>query len=309
MKAVTPAKNTFFRYLPISPGDKHWGLFVPTAGYSWTPAHSPDYPLAQHPSAYHFQWQQGRILQEFQLLYIIRGEGVFESAAAGRLPIKAGDAFVLFPGVWHRYAPNPETGWDEYWIGFDGDVPRRLVQQNILSPKSSVFSPGLGETWHELFTGAIEALELEPVGHHQLLAGLTYEMLTRLHAMGREEKLGGTLDNAVVSKAKYLVMERLKEKIDWEDLAGELHVSYSSLRHAFQQHTGFSLYQYQLQLRLNKAKSLLNSTPLSVKEVASRIGFDCPYHFSNLFKRKTGLSPVAWRHDARGGGHGERGGK
>jgi len=306
MQVVTPAKNTFFRYLPISPGDKQWGLFVPTAGYSWTPAHSPDYPLARHPSAYHFQWQQGRILQEFQLLYIIRGEGVFESAEAGRLPIKAGDAFVLFPGVWHRYAPNPETGWDEYWIGFDGDVPRRLVQQNILSPKSPVFSPGLGEAWHELFTHAIEALELEPVGHHQLLAGLTYEMLTRLHALGREEKLAGTLDNAVVSKAKYLVMERLKEKIDWEDLARELHVSYSSLRHAFQQHTGFSLYQYQLQLRLNKAKSLLNSTQHPVKEIAARIGFDCPYHFSNLFKRKTGLSPLAWRHDARGGGHGRK---
>jgi AraC-like DNA-binding protein len=38
-----------------------------------------------------------------------------------------------------------------------------------------------------------------------------------------------------------------------------------------------------------------------VKEIAFRIGFDCPYHFSNLFKRKTGLSPVAWRRDARGG--------
>lgn len=283
-------------------GDKQWGLYVPTAGYSWTPAHSPNYPLTQHPSAYHFEWQQGRILQEFQLLYIIRGRGVLESAAAGHLSIKAGDVFLLFPGVWHRYASDPETGWDEYWIGFDGEVPRRLVQQNILSPKSPVFSPGLGKPWHELFTRAIEVLELEPIGYHQLLAGLTFEMLTRLHALGREEKLADTEDNALVCKAKYLVMERLTEKIDWEDLARDLHVSYSSLRHAFQQHTGFSLYQYQLQLRLNKARSLLNSTALSVKEIASEIGFECPYHFSNLFKRKTGLSPVAWRHDARGGG-------
>lgn len=299
---MSQTKNTFFRYLPVSPNDKQWGLFVPTAGYSWTPAHSPNYPLAQHPSAYHFQWQQGRILQEFQLLYIIRGEGFFESAAAGRLPIKAGDAFLLFPGVWHRYAPNPKTGWDEYWIGFDGDVPRRLVRENVFSPKSPVFSPGLGKPWHELFTRAIESLELEPVGQHQILAGLAFEMLTRLHALEREEKLEAGLDDTIVRKTKYFIMERLKEKIDWEELARDLHVSYSSLRHAFQQHTGFSPYQYQLQLRLDKAKSLLNSTPQSVKQIASQIGFDCPYHFSNLFKRKTGLSPVAWRHDARGGG-------
>lgn len=299
---MAPEKNTFFRYLPVSPGDKQWGLYVPTAGYSWTQAHAPNYPLIQHPLAYHFQWRQGRILQEFQLLYMIRGEGVFESAAAGRLPIKAGDAFLLFPGVWHRYAPNPETGWDEYWVGFDGAVPRQLMQQNIISPKSPVFSPGLGKPWHDLFARVIETLELEPMGYHQLLAGLIFEMLTRLHALGREQKLGDTLGNTVVRKAKYLVMERLKEKIDWEKLAQELHVSYSSLRHAFQQHTGFSPYQYQLQLRLSKAKSLLNSTPQSVKEIASQIGFDCPYHFSTLFKRKTGLSPVSWRHDARGGG-------
>ena len=299
---MSSAKNTFFRYLPNSSGDKQWGLYVPTAGYSWTPAHSPDYPLSRHPSAYHFQWQQGRILQEFQLLYIIRGEGVFESAAAGSLPIKAGDVFLLFPGVWHRYAPNSETGWDEYWIGFDGDVPRRLVQQSIFSPQAPVFSPGLGKPWHDLFSRAIEALELEPVGYHQLLAGLVFEMLTRLHVLGREEQLGDTLDDTVVSKVKFLVMERLSEKIDWEELARELNVSYSSLRHAFQQHTGFSPYQYQLQLRLNKAKSLLNATPQSVKEIANQVGFDCPYHFSNLFKRKTGMSPMAWRHDVRGGG-------
>jgi transcriptional regulator GlxA family with amidase domain len=84
-------------------------------------------------------------------------------------------------------------------------------------------------------------------------------------------------------------------------MARELRVSYSSLRHAFQQHTGFSPYQYQLQLRLDKAKSLLNSTPQSVKEIATQVGFDCPYHFSTLFKRKTGRSPVAWRCDVRGG--------
>lgn len=302
LHSVPQAKNTFFRYLPISTSDKQWGLYVPTAGYSWTPAKSPDYPLTRHPSAYHFQWQQGRILHEFQLLFITRGVGIFESAAAGQLRIKAGDVFLLFPGVWHRYAPDPETGWDEYWIGFDGDLPRRLRQQNILSPKKPVFSPGLGKQWYSLFARAIEALELESVGYHQHLASLAFEMLTRLHTLGREERLGDALDDVVVNKVKFLVMERLSEKIDWEEMARDLNVSYSSLRHAFQQHTGFSPYQYQLQLRLNKAKTLLNTTQQSVKEIASKVGYDCPYHFSNLFKRKTGRSPVAWRHDARGGG-------
>jgi AraC-like DNA-binding protein len=294
-------KNTFFRYLPVSAADKRWGLFVPTAGYIWSEAHM-DYPLAQHPTGYHYRWEQGRILQEFQVLYVTRGEGVYESAAAGKRPIKAGDAFIVFPGVWHRYGPNPETGWDECWVGFDGDVARNLIKGRCFCADNPVFSVGLDESWQEPFQRVIELIEMEPLGYAQMLAGLAFQILARLHVSGRVEKVGGDFNEAIIRKAKLLVMEHLSEKVDWELLAHDLHVSYSWLRHTFRQHTGFSLHQYQLQLRLNKAKSLLNSTAHPVKEVAQLTGFDCPYHFSHLFKRKTGLSPEAWRHDARGGG-------
>jgi hypothetical protein len=90
---VQSTKNTFFRYLPVSETDKQWGLYVPTAGYIWSKPYM-KYPLALHPAGYHYQWEQGRILQEFQILYITRGQGVFKSALAGEQLIKAGDAFL-----------------------------------------------------------------------------------------------------------------------------------------------------------------------------------------------------------------------
>jgi len=293
-------KNTFFRYLPVSPGDKLWGLYVPTAGYIWSGPHM-DYPLAQHPTGYHYHWKWGRVLQEFQVLYVTRGEGIFESAAAGKRNIKAGDAFIVCPGVWHRYAPNPEIGWDEYWIGFDGTVPRNLLRKGCFRTEEPVFRIGLTNRWREPFVQAIELLQTEPLGYAQMLAGLTFQILAQLHVCDRNEKLGGAPDDAVIRKTKYLVMERLTCKVDCEGLARELHVSYSWLRHTFRQHTGFSLHQYQLQLRLNRAKSLLSGTGLSIKQVAHETGFECPYHFSHLFKRKTGTSPEAWRNTAHGG--------
>jgi AraC-like DNA-binding protein len=298
---VESTPPTFFRYLPVSSGDKQWELYVPTAGYSWTAAHSPLYPLTRHPSAYHFEWRQGRILQEFQLLYIVRGQGVFESATAGQIPIRAGQAFMLFPGEWHRYRPDPATGWDEYWIGFDGGLPRRLVQQRVFTPKAPVFTPESAKLWHDRFAHVVQLLEIDPTGVQQLLASHVFEMLAQLSVQDRAARLGQTLDDTAVRQAKHLIMRRLTERIDWEELARELHVSYSALRHAFQQHTGFSLYQYQLQLRLEKARHLLNGTALSIKAIAGETGFDCPDHFSHLFRRKIGRSPLAWRRDARGG--------
>jgi AraC-like ligand binding domain len=45
--------------------------------------------------------------------------------------VDAGQVIFLFPGVWHRYRPDEKTGWDEHWVGFDGDVARRWVRNNF----------------------------------------------------------------------------------------------------------------------------------------------------------------------------------
>ena len=293
--------NTFFRYLPVSSLDKKWELYVPTAGYSWNPPHAAS-PVAQHPQAYHFSWETGRILQEFQVLYITRGEGVFESEVIGKRDISAGNAFLLFPGVWHRYAPNPEVGWDEYWVGFDGALARRLADRRFFTPDDPIYTPGFDESWQELFNGVIETIKIEPVGYQQILAALTFQILARLHASSRSAKAGGGLTNTIIRKAKCMLAENLEQAIDVKAVANDLHVSYSWLRHTFRHHTGFSPHQYQLQLRLNKAKSLLNGTSRRIKDIATQAGFDSPYYFSHLFKKKTGLSPERWRHNARGGG-------
>jgi hypothetical protein len=93
-------RPTFFRYLPISPDDRPWGLFVTTAGYSRSHPESAGYPPDKHPSAYHFECAQDRVLDEFQIVHIVRGEGTFESATHGKVKIKRSEALLLFPGDW-----------------------------------------------------------------------------------------------------------------------------------------------------------------------------------------------------------------
>jgi transcriptional regulator GlxA family with amidase domain len=78
-------------------------------------------------------------------------------------------------------------------------------------------------------------------------------------------------------------------------LARELGVSYTSFRRTFAHHTGLSPHQYRLQLKIGRARQLLSETPLTVKEVAFRSGFESEQYFCRLFKRKTGLAPGEWR--------------
>ena len=60
-------------------------------------------------------------------------------------------------------------------------------------------------------------------------------------------------------------------------------------------HTGSSPHQYLLELRLARARNLLEETSLSVKEVAQNAGFEDEHYFCRFFKQKTGRTPGQWR--------------
>lgn len=76
------------------------------------------YPLKGHPIGYTFNPDRGRIIDEFALVYIVKGEGTFASINCFEKKISKGDAFFIFPGQWHSYQPIANIGWDEYYVPF-----------------------------------------------------------------------------------------------------------------------------------------------------------------------------------------------
>jgi len=293
--------QTSFRYFPVSPRDEAWGLYVTTAGQSHIPPHT-RYPPVGHPKDYDFDWRHGRVLSDHQIVYISSGRGWFESRGVGRRPIESGDAFLLFPGVWHRYAPDPGTGWDEHWVGFAGETASRIVRNGFVSPGSPVLRIPLEEAALEAYGDIMEAVETHPPALQQVLAGLAARLLALVYSASQDRVPGDVPGRDAIREALRAMHADPAAAVDAPALARRLHISYTSFRRVFARQTGMGPHQYLLQLRVAHARTLLAGGNRSVKEIAAESGFESEPYFCRLFKKRTGLTPGQWRARSRSGG-------
>ena len=104
-----------FKYLIVNDMDRKFGLWVNTVGYQSIPPDSP-YPLKEHPSGYFFNAEKGRVLREYQLVYITKGRGLFSSDSTPERQVCKGRLMVLFPGQWHTYYPLRPDGQIIIWV-------------------------------------------------------------------------------------------------------------------------------------------------------------------------------------------------
>lgn len=85
-----------FKYLIVNDMDQRYGLWVNTVGFQSIQPNTP-YPLKDHPSGYFFNAQKGRVLREYQLVYITKGRGLFSSETTPEKQVCKGRLMVLFP--------------------------------------------------------------------------------------------------------------------------------------------------------------------------------------------------------------------
>lgn len=296
------AKNPpeYYRYPVASPGDEAWGLVVTGAGYQPVDPGGAPIPHRHHPPGHFYSWKAGRVLGEHALVYVTHGHGEFESIPTGRLDLNAGDAVVLFPGVWHRYRPRVDSGWGIYWVHFSGPIARELVQRRLLSPPHAVIRCGLDDMLVEAFRGLLDAIRNDRAGAGPLATAKTMELLARVTAATRPSQTPSRLKQ-IVRRARLLLEEQPGAMPVIDDMIQGFDVSRAHFFRAFRRETGQTPYSYHLQLCIRRAGDMLRNSDLSVKDIAAALGFQNPYHFSKLFKKKTGISPRPYREQWRQG--------
>ena len=288
-------KRSQTNYMVTSEEDELWGLTVTTVGYQEVNENE-SYPPKNHPFEYYFNVDKGRILNEYQLLYITNGNGVFTYGNdKNSTLILEGKVFFLMPGVWHSYKPLENTGWKEYWIGFKGAIIEKIVAEGFFLNRPPIFNIGLNERVVDLYMKAIEIANEERAGYQQALSGIVMHILGLMYYRDKTRDFDNEDLIGKINKAKVLMRESIYKNLIAEDISKTLNISYSGFRRAFKEFTGTSPSQYMMELKLNEAKLLLSTTAQSVKNISYSLNFENPEYFSVFFKKRTGITPIEYR--------------
>jgi hypothetical protein len=208
------------RCTPINSVSRALGFYLNDAGHTVIPANSvPSPTIENHSQEYAVSWEKGRVPQEFQVVYISEGKGVFQSTQSGLISINAGDAFLLFPGEWHRYRPDPEVGWTEYWISFSGDYANRLMSSEPLSPLKPVIRIGHNKALFQLLSNLAETMYSKPFFNPGVAAAQGIQVLAHL-AIADQRHTSKYSDQ--VEAALCYVYEHAAQAIDYRTLARNL---------------------------------------------------------------------------------------
>lgn len=112
------------------------------------------------------------------------------------------------------------------------------------------------------------------------------------YAQETSQEVLSSQSNRIVENTRQYIEEHYRQKgLTIHDVAKNNHVSPNYLSYLFKKYTGSSLWEYVVKLRMEESRSLILSTDLRRYEIAERVGYESPEHFSKIFKKYYGVSP------------------
>jgi AraC family transcriptional regulator of arabinose operon len=234
------------------------------------------------------------------LIYCVEGRGC---AASGdwQGEIGPGQVLLLPQGVGHQYEADASDPWTIYWVHFQGtstaifnqylgdrDGAPQVIQAGI-SPQVIAHFRGLMAVHRtgyntEAFINAANQLR-------HLLTHLALEM---------QQARASSQDSFSLEAVQNLMLEHIGQPLDLDTLAAAAKLSKFHFSAKYKALTGYSPIKHFLNMKMEHACHLLDSSELSVKGVAAALGYDDPLYFSRQFNRTVGLSPRAYRRSVRG---------
>ena len=237
--------------------------------------------------------------QDWQLLYIAGGKAHFY-LEAGELVLKEGEAFIYPPFLPQRYGYFLHEKPDVYWLHFTGGQVKSLLAQTEL-PVKRAFCPGFHSSMTLLFDRVIRELQQNGLYVKELASAYAQALFFLLSRGVSEKASQRDAAGPEILKAVEWMHKHPEEISSMSEYARRANMSLSTFIRRFKAHTGVPPQRYITRLRMTSARELMDSTTLSITDIARLVGYDNPLYFSRMFKKETGMSPRGYRQGEKSG--------
>lgn len=231
-------------------------------------------------------------IEETVVMVCTDGRGWCETPD-GRWDVGPGDAIVLPAGRPHGYGSTVDAPWTLWWMHVAGDAVADLVQLTGSDPPVRALADP--DDAAVLVGEVLRWMDRDLTARSLIAAsGAAWHLLTSVVLAGLDDRSGG-----VVEQAASHLRATLDQRISIPDLAARAHLSPSHFAAVFKAQVGYSVLQYRTQLRMSRARELLDTTDLTIEAIGRAVGYPDPFYFTRQFTRVTGLAPRTFRHRHR----------
>ncbi len=225
----------------------------------------------------------------FTMEYVISGKGHIivnekEYIAEG------GDSYILPCGKNIRYYSDAINPWRKIWFNANGIFLTETARIFGLDNKI-VFNGVNTLTYFERILKICENKNLSEKEINTMCAAILTELI--MFISGEINRNDSVSDEAMT--LKHYIDSHTEENISIKLLSKQIFRSESQTIRIFKKNFNVTPYDYLLDSKINRAKTIIQNTNLSIKEIAYRLGFSDEHYFSNIFRKKTGVSPTEYR--------------
>lgn len=243
-----------------------------------------------------------------EITYILSGKGKYYVNGT-TYDVTAGDIIMCNPGVkHHNIVVNEKDPTVEVFIGFTNFKFKNMPQNSIILKNNEYIMHTSGELKKEISKICWEMVAEQigdQVGKYFMLKAQLMKMLLliirELYSDEMQEKQNSYNfesynKNYIVKRIVSYLDENYASKISLDKIARNMYLSPVYISKIFKEETGESPINYLIKIRLEKARDILvNGEGGSIKSIANSVGYEDVYHFSKLFKKHYGISPLYYR--------------
>lgn len=240
---------------------------------------------------------------EYEVHFFLEGNGSFLCNRT-RYPVSGGRLFLSGPREFHSILPETVSVPMTYYAVLfsidtapsSHDKPLHDALDACIDGRKTVLS--INGNFRFQFEDMLQMARSSDHSLRESARFLLTSLLYRWFGRGgekRETAETGSRNRIHVEKALSLMTKMVRENSTIEEISWKLGLSEEHFIRVFRDEVRMTPHQYFTRLKVEGASGMLMSTDKSVGEISAWFGFENQFHFSRIFKKCTGMSPVEYR--------------